>query len=163
MMLLSGLCALPFATSRPHGTSGCWCACRGWRNSLSEVYAWSASCLAGWLQHAVCHLALSFRCQRARDDTLLAIHAAVKSAGGRKAFTVWICCLADGSSDQEEATMMVQLVRIRQAAAAWVEGDAQELPTAGAAGRMVESLPGTQWLPFTSQVHCILKCNPSLF
>jgi hypothetical protein len=64
------------------------------------------------------------------------------------------CCLADGSSDQEEATVMVQLARIQQAAAAWLGIDAQELPTAGTAVRMVENLPGTQWLPFTSQVRC---------
>ena len=47
---------------------------------------------------------------------------------------------------------MVQLARIQQIATAWRDATRQELPPTGAAVRMAENLPGTQWLPFTSQV-----------
>ena len=70
-------------------------------------------------------------------------------------------CLADGSSEQDEATLMVQLARIQQIATAWRDADRQELPPTGAAVRMAENLPGTQWLPFTSQVTCVLQCSAS--
>ena len=73
-----------------------------------------------------------------------------------------LCWLADGSSDQDEATLMVRLARIQQIATAWREADPQELPHTGAAVYMAENLPGVHWLPFTSQVICVLHCNASL-
>ena len=63
-----------------------------------------------------------------------------------------LCCPADDSRDQDQATLMTQLTRIQQIATAWRDADRQELPPTGAAVRMAENLPGTQWLPFASQV-----------
>jgi hypothetical protein len=71
------------------------------------------------------------------------------------------CCLADGSTDQDAATLMVQLARIQQIATAWRDADPQELPPTGDAVYMAENLPGTQWLPFTSQVICTPQCDAS--
>lgn len=58
---------------------------------------------------------------------------------------------------------MVQLARIQQIATGWRNADPQELPPTGDAVYMAENLPGTQWLPFTSQVICVPQCNSSLW
>ena len=71
----------------------------------------------------------------------------------------YLCCPADGSTDKDEATLMVQLARIHKIATAWRDAAPQELPPTGDAVYMAENLPGTHWLPFTSQVKCVLQCN----
>ena len=73
-----------------------------------------------------------------------------------------LCCPADGSTDKDEATLMVQLARIHKIATAWRDAAPQELPPTGDAVYMAENLPGTHWLPFTSQVKCVPQCNALL-